>query len=270
MEDQNKEQQQISEKIKNLVNYKIELPQYKDVELTQDEVNEGLRLLRKEKHRQITNTAYWEKINNPPPPPEYTPDELGLVIINKFEDKYKTKFEMTSPKVINSLLSYFCNQEGICNLDKGIMLAGGVGVGKTVLMSLLAQNQKDSFIVVPCRKVAQDYVNGGPDGKGGIKAIEKYFKPMYVTKNIFGHGELGICFDDLGTEGDKKNFGNELNVMAEIILDRYDNPNLKGKTHFTTNLSAEEINEIYGPRVSSRLREMVNICAYEGGKDLRT
>jgi len=253
-----------------LVRSKIELPQYEEIKLTPEEEKECLRLLRREKHAKMMSRQYWEKVNNPPKPPEYTPDELGIVIINKFEDKYKTKFKMTSKKIINSLISYFCNKDGVCNLNKGIMLAGGVGVGKTVLMSLLAQNQKDSFIIVSCRKVAQDYVNGGPDGKGGIKAIEKYFKPWYVAKNIFGHSELGICFDDLGTEGDKKNFGNELNVMAEIILDRYDNPNLKGKTHFTTNLSADEINEIYGPRVSSRLREMVNICSYEGGEDLRT
>jgi len=159
------------------------LPQYQDIELTEEEIKEGLRLLRREKHAQIMLQQHWHKVNNPPKPPEYTPEELGLLIINKFEESFKTKFKMTSPDIINNLLAYFCNQQGAYDLSKGIMLAGGVGVGKTVLMSLFAQNQKSSFRVVSCRKVAQEYVNGGPEGKGGIREIEKYFKPANVVRN---------------------------------------------------------------------------------------
>lgn len=37
----------------------------------------------------------------------------------------------------------------------------------------------------------------------------------------------------------------------------------KLKTHITTNLSATEIEKNYGNRVRSRLREMVNLIAFE-------
>lgn len=52
--------------------------------------------------------------------------------------------------------------------------------------------------------------------------------------------------------------------MAEILLSRYDLfISKKLKTHITTNLSATEIETHYGNRVRSRLREMVNLIAYD-------
>jgi len=51
--------------------------------------------------------------------------------------------------------------------------------------------------------------------------------------------------------------------MAEIILSRYDLfIRHKMLTHFTTNLSADEIEKLYGARVRSRLREMCNLIAF--------
>jgi len=61
-------------------------------------------------------------------------------------------------------------------------------------------------------------------------------------------------------------FGNECNVMGEILLSRYDLFVAKKiPTHLTTNLSASEIERIYGNRVRSRLREMVNLIAFDKG-----
>lgn len=73
-----------------------------------------------------------------------------------------------------------------------------------------------------------------------------------------------ICFDDLRTENNLKYFGNECNVMAEILLSRYDIFTTKKiQTHITTNLSASEIEKQYGNRVRSRLREMINLIAFD-------
>lgn len=52
--------------------------------------------------------------------------------------------------------------------------------------------------------------------------------------------------------------------MAEILLSRYDIFTAKKiQTHITTNLSASEIENIYGNRVRSRLREMINLIGFE-------
>ena len=72
------------------------------------------------------------------------------------------------------------------------------------------------------------------------------------------------CFDNLGTETTSKYFGNDCNVMAEILLTRYDLFVEKGIiTHLTTNLSATEIESQYGNRLRSRMREMFNLFGYE-------
>jgi hypothetical protein len=71
------------------------------------------------------------------------------------------------------------------------------------------------------------------------------------------------CFDDLGTENNLKLYGNECNVMAEILLSRYDLfVSRKLITHLTTNLSASEIEAAYGNRLRSRLREQFNLIAF--------
>jgi DNA replication protein DnaC len=57
--------------------------------------------------------------------------------------------------------------------------------------------------------------------------------------------------------------GNETNVMAEVMMSRY--PlfiHRKMLTHATTNLSAEELENLYGNRVRSRMREMFNLIAF--------
>ncbi|MBS3992188.1 MAG: ATPase, partial [Bacteroidetes bacterium] len=68
----------------------------------------------------------------------------------------------------------------------------------------------------------------------------------------------------LGTEQALKYFGNETNVMAEILLSRYDLYIQNGfTTHITTNLSATEIEDAYGNRVRSRLKKMCNLIAFD-------
>ncbi len=72
------------------------------------------------------------------------------------------------------------------------------------------------------------------------------------------------CFDDLGTENNLKYYGNECNIMAEVLLSRYD-LFISGKliTHLTSNLSASEIEDVYGNRIRSRMREMFNLISFD-------
>ncbi len=163
---------------------------------------------------------------------------------------------------IYQLLCYFLQDEMAAqqitiNLNKGILLSGPVGCGKTSLMQLMKffiQKQEQKFIIKPCRDISFEFMEDGFD------IIRKYSKPP-----SFGGvgGGCTFCFDDLGVENSLKYYGNECNVMAEILLSRYDlfiSNNLI--THLTTNLSASEIEEIYGNRVRSRLREMFNLIAF--------
>ena len=161
---------------------------------------------------------------------------------------------------VYKLIAYFLKDEATCNqynisLDKGILLSGPIGCGKTTLMNLMKNlaTMEHKFYVKPCRDISFEFI------QEGYEVIHKYSKGK-----LYQSEPKTICFDDLGTENNLKYYGNECNVMAEILLSRYDifiSKNIQ--THITTNLSASEIETAYGNRVRSRLRNMINLIAFD-------
>jgi DNA replication protein DnaC len=162
--------------------------------------------------------------------------------------------------IIYKLIAYFLKDEATCfqygiNLNKGILLSGPVGCGKTSLMNLMKYltPTEYKFFVKPCRDISFEFI------QDGYQIIHKYSKGK-----LYEFEPKTICFDDLGTENNLKYFGNECNVMAEVLLSRYDLfISKKLQTHITTNLSASEIETHYGNRVRSRMREMLNLIAFD-------
>ena len=165
--------------------------------------------------------------------------------------------------IIYKLIAYFTKDQkmanrGGVNLEKGILLSGPIGCGKTSLMYLFKYiaPEGNKYYVKSCREVSFEFI------KEGYEVITRYSKPRLHQKRAGT-----ICFDDLGTESNLKYFGNECNVMGEILLSRYDSfchPQLSRRviTHLTTNLSASEIEQLYGNRIRSRLRESFNLVAF--------
>jgi ATPases of the AAA+ class len=143
---------------------------------------------------------------------------------------------------------------------KGILLSGPVGCGKTSLMNILRYLQPQ-FLIKPCRDIGFEFI------QDGYNIIHKYSRQS-INKD---GSPKTYCFDDLGTENNLKYYGNECNVMAEILLSRYDLFTSRHMlTHLTTNLNSPEIEEIYGTRIRSRLREQFNLIAFsESAKDKR-
>ncbi|MTI38334.1 ATP-binding cassette domain-containing protein [Fulvivirga lutimaris] len=145
-------------------------------------------------------------------------------------------------------------------LHKGILLTGPIGCGKTTLMNLLKHIHPPhmQLVLMPTRKIAYEFA------EQGIKTIHKYTTQSFRT-NESEVIPRAYCFDDLGVETLLPHFGNKLNIMAEVILSRYDLfIGHQMQSHFTTNLSAIEIEELYGNRVRSRLRSMTNIMVLNG------
>jgi hypothetical protein len=164
--------------------------------------------------------------------------------------------------ILRKLLIYFladkplAAQHGI-DLTKGIMLTGPIGCGKTSIITLMKLVPKPdrAFTLKPSRDVSFEFI------QEGYEIIHQYGKRSYTHA-----GPKAYCFDDLGAERSLKYFGNECNVMAEIILSRYDHYMMADMvTHVTTNLSATELEESYGARVRSRMREMFNLLAFQEG-----
>jgi len=145
------------------------------------------------------------------------------------------------------------------SLAKGILLCGTIGCGKTSLIKLMSYfcPRETQFLVKPTREISFEFE------RDGYLVINMYSKGSY-----FRIGETPVpkvyCFDDLGLEQTPKYYGNECNVMAEILLARYDLfVSKRMLTHITTNLSASELESIYGNRIRSRMREMFNLVAFD-------
>jgi len=170
-------------------------------------------------------------------------------------------------EIIFKLLVYFMKDEAEAekyniSFRKGILLSGPVGCGKTSLMNIIRhfQPQEQRFVMKSCRDVSFEFI------QDGYTVIRKYsiLSFRYDQPRTW-------CFDDLGTENNLKYYGNECNVMAEVLLSRYDLfVSRHMLTHITTNLSSSEIEEMYGERVRSRLREMLNLISFDvNAKDKR-
>ena len=78
-----------------------------------------------------------------------------------------------------------------------------------------------------------------------------------------------IVLDDLGCEPVPiKYFGTDIRWFSDFIEERYIMQETFTNLIITTNYGGEQIQELYGYRVRSRLREMFNVIELTG-KDLR-
>jgi DNA replication protein DnaC len=143
------------------------------------------------------------------------------------------------------------------------MLCGPVGCGKSALMLLMSRLTipENKFVIKSCRQLSFEFM------QDGFTVIHRYSRASSYSNKapIF-------CFDDFGAETTLKYYGNDCNVMAEILLSRYELFVEHGNiTHLTTNLNASELESIYGKRVRSRMRQMFNLISFNTGtKDKRT
>ena len=195
-------------------------------------------------------------------PIRYNYNQLLHYLQHKGKEKYGSQFYIrkTDVPLILQLLYYFTNnkekaKEHNIDLNKGLMLSGPIGCGKTTLlelMKLIAVPEK-KFFFTTTREVSFEFI------QDGYEVIQRY------SKGIPGqHTKRNFAFDDLGTERNLKYYGNESNIMAEILLSRYDLFIAHHiVTHITTNLSATELEDYYGNRVRSRLRSMFNLIAFD-------
>lgn len=193
---------------------------------------------------------------------QYNYPEMITWLEQKGKKEFNEQFHFLEQDIpnITKLICYFLDDEITAakyqiDLSKGILLAGPVGCGKTSLMSLMryVPQPHKKFFIKTSRDISFEFI------KDGYEVIHRY------SHGHNTHAEhKNYCFDDLGTEKNLKYFGNECNVMAEIILSRYDIFIAKRiQTHITTNLSASEIENAYGNRVRSRLRSMLNLIAFD-------
>lgn len=133
------------------------------------------------------------------------------------------------------------------DLNKGLLIIGNVGTGKTLLLRALREAMRDSygamFGIRSCAEMVRVFADEGYQG------IEDWLNGPHV------------CFDDLGSEQAGAHYANKTNLMAEVIEARYERLSSGRKcwTHLSTNLGTDEIERRYGARAYSRLKHMCNL-----------
>ncbi|MGN7723590.1 hypothetical protein [Chitinophaga sp. 22620] len=193
----------------------------------------------------------------------YDYPQLFSIVEERGKQLYGARYavhELDRP-VMLKLLCYFLRDEAVAaaenvNLEKGLMLCGPIGCGKTSILHIIRTLMPagEAFGIVSCRNVATHF------NQEGFAIIDRYSalpRQGVLLKRAY-------CFDDLGLEMTGNFYKNECNVVAEILFNRYEAFVHEGVlTHITTNLSIKELEECYGNRLRSRLREMLNLIAFD-------
>lgn len=165
---------------------------------------------------------------------------------------------------ILKMLCYFLRDEEVAahvgiDLNKGLFINGPIGCGKTAIVKIICSLLQGLFkpIILACRDMSYEF------SQNGFEVIRKYTREAFHRYSGLPFQPITICFDDLGLEPQVSYWGNQCKVMAEILACRYDLFVSDGMiTHVTTNLNAKELEEIYGNRLRSRMRQMFNLIAF--------
>lgn len=222
---------------------------------------------RRKKYSDEAHRAYFKKIEEQSKSPT-TAEEMLNLVVQKYgpalanREKWDNQFYI--PEQLKDLYwklaLYFSGdirmEEYNLSQKKGILIFGDVGCGKTSALKSFERNPIQSFRTIMCSKVVGEYQEAGNE------VIERYSDnhSNEYKSEYFGHNVLGFAFDDLGTETLGNYYKTTLEVMAELIMRRYDNASTRGNmTHITTNIVPEDIEKRYGLRVYDRMKSMFNV-----------
>jgi DNA replication protein DnaC len=242
-------------------------PLYESEVLTPEEEAEAIRLAREQKYNARIRREYLEELKKAPAIMKYTPADLWNYLKTTRSSAGKLfKIDADNKAQIEQICLYFAQDDRFDgDLNKGLMLMGPLGTGKTHIMATFYQNQNASFAVVKTRTIENAWINEAKEQDPKIIDLYSANRVLAINENRFGHKVNGICFDDAGSESmPSKRYGEEKNVIAEIIMNRYDNKLPFNTTHITTNLTAGEFEKAYGSRLRDRLREMCNQIIFTG------
>jgi GTPase SAR1 family protein len=140
--------------------------------------------------------------------------------------------------------------------EKGFILIGNPGVGKTYFMEAFHKNRKENF--------RQGWKLDPSSSKEGIINNKGIIPGMWLDHDLY--------FDDFGLDGDRLLvYGTEVKPGSELIFNRYakwkkekeysKKPQL---TFLTTNFTPETLEQVVGVRVWDRITEMCNVVLITG------
>lgn len=250
---------------------------YSHIELTQEEIDEAILQAKIKKSIRLEYEANQKRVEENRrnlTSAKWSTEQTKSFMLYRASQIFEKPFTLDqSNQIVFDLLSHYFSEDegfvaiaenlGVVNprLEKGLLLAGNFGVGKTWLMKLFAKNKRQVYHLHNAKQVADAFE---ADGEEAVRSF------VYKIKNAVNDGArfyqpyTGLCLDDIGTEDVKVNYGNRKNVIGDLIEKRYALGNCGIFLHATTNLTADQMKEFYGGRVTSRMREVFNLIALPG------
>lgn len=187
----------------------------------------------------------------------YTPKKLFRLMQWTSENEFGKRLIVhdDNKKLIKSLCYFVSRDEKFetelgYSLNKGIVIRGISGLGKTHIVQCIRKNELNPILILSMLDIT-----------GDIKANGEY--------EISLDGNKIIYLDDVGTEEPTVNhFGTKISFFKNFIESYYLRNKIYNNLMFSTNNSFAEIEEKYGFRVRSRMKDMFNIIDVTG-KDMR-
>lgn len=169
---------------------------------------------------------------------------------------YGDKFSISDKNIFESYKKTF---EIISKNNKGCLVIGGIGAGKSAMMQVMQILFRDSdrrfkwVTASELKDMAEEMTTG-------------------QIKQIYGYDmKKDLYIDDIGFTLDVKRFGNTINIISELIMERYELFIATGiKTHLSSNLlikgdeNAATIEKLFGSRILDRMKEMCEIVTFNG------
>ncbi len=97
------------------------------------------------------------------------------------------------------------NKDGLIktepSLQKGILLAGGFGVGKTWLMRLFQKQTRQVYFMRTTKDICKEFMDGE-------ESYTNLFENPAFDVSVFNQPFSGLCIDELGAEEIKNSYGN--------------------------------------------------------------
>lgn len=166
-------------------------------------------------------------------------------------------------KLLSAIYDYVWGKSQLLDSQKGLLLWGPIGVGKSVLLKglqryygkinqfCLGSNSKNTgFKMISAAEIALLYAEKGMNGIA-----------QYTDRECMCH----LAIDELGREPlDAKHYGTGINVVQVILQLRYEFRR-EFVTLATTNLNPDtDFSDKYGDYIADRIKEMFNVVEIKG------
>ncbi|MCQ2608754.1 MAG: AAA family ATPase [Bacteroidales bacterium] len=182
--------------------------------------------------------------------------DKAKAVYKKIAEAYGMNY--VEPKELQQFIEYSFNPD-YENKEKGILLIGSTGVGKTMLMQMFM----DFVSVYPIYISHNNDLLNARMIKRTAQEIANYYKENGEIEEMLERFVI-LWIDDMGSEDVVNHFGNKRNVIEDLIFTRAE----RGLYTFaTTNIS--KFSDIYGDRTVSRMNRMFFPVVMENKTDYR-